>query len=566
LIETLRLENLAVVDQAELDFGPGLNVLTGETGAGKSLVLGALALLAGGRASADAIRSGCEQAVVEAVFRTEALPDLERALAERGLDAEDHELVVRRTLTRSGRSRAQVAGQRVPVGTLGQLFADRLEVSSQHDSQALRRPEVHGMLLDRAGGLLKLRKRVSEGYGALRELGAEIDRLRTDAQERARRRDFLAFQVREIDEAELDPEEVTRLEAERGRLAHAERLREEGALALAALAGDPLEADAPAAADRVADAAGRLEALARLDGQLDGLATRLGALREELRDAALELERYLDGVESDPGRLEWIEARLHRIEQLQHKYGPDVAAVLDFRRQAAAELARVEGADARVETLEAECREQAERLASDARDLSDGRARAARRVSRDVQRALRELAMPRAVFAVELVPVAAPEGCPCGPSGAEQAELRFSANPGEPPQPLRRVASGGELSRTVLALRQAIRDADSGMVIVFDEVDAGIGGRAADRVGRTLSELAARHQVLCITHLPQIAARADVHLRVQKQDRRGRTLARIERVEGAERVEEIARMAGGESIAEATRDHARALLGPRATS
>jgi DNA repair protein RecN (Recombination protein N) len=316
----------------------------------------------------------------------------------------------------------------------------------------------------------------------------------------------------------------------------------------------------------VADAAGRLEALARLDGQLDGLATRLGALREELRDAALELERYLDGVESDPGRLEWIEARLHRIEQLQHKYGPDVAAVLDFRRQAAAELARVEGADARVETLEAECREQAERLASDARDLSDGRARAARRVSRDVQRALRELAMPRAVFAVELVPVAAPEGCPCGPSGAEQAELRFSANPGEPPQPLRRVASGGELSRTVLALRQAIRDADSGMVIVFDEVDAGIGGRAADRVGRTLSELAARHQVLCITHLPQIAARADVHLRVQKQDRRGRTLARIERVEGAERVEEIARMAGGESIAEATRDHARALLGPRATS
>jgi DNA repair protein RecN (Recombination protein N) len=559
VIETLRLENLAIVERAELEFGPGLNVLTGETGAGKSIVLGALALLAGRRASADEIRAGCDSAAVEAVFRTEGLPDLEEDLARRGLEADAHELVVRRTLSRSGRSRAQVAGQLVPLTTLAELFAGRLEISSQHDSQMLRRPELHGLLLDRAGGLLELRRGVARGYTELRGMDAELAQLRAETAERARRRDFLAFQIREIDEAALDADEEQRLRGERARLVHAERLRGEGGAALGALTGEPL-----GAADLVGDATRRLAVLAQLDPALEELGGRLVSAREELREAALDLERYLDSIESDPERLEALEERLHRIEQLQRKYGAGVGEVLRYRERAAAELAGAEGADARMAELESARAARAADLARDAEALSRGREGAAERLGREVESALRELGMPRARFAVELTPAEAPEGVPCAAGGRELPEFRFSANAGEPPRALRKVASGGELSRTLLALKQAVRDAEAGMVLVFDEVDAGIGGRAADRVGRRLADLAGRHQVLCITHLPQIAARADVHLCVSKAGRAGRTATRIQRVEGADRVEEIARMAGGEAIGDATRAHARALLGPRA--
>ncbi len=560
MIETLRLENLAIVERAQLEFGPGLNVLTGETGAGKSIVLGALTLLAGRRASAEEIRSGCESAAVEAVFRTERLPDLEEELARRGLEADAHELVVRRTLSRSGRGRAQVAGQLVPLAALAELFTGRLEISSQHDSQTLRRPELHGLLLDQAGGLLELRARVAGGYAELRALDAEIEGLRAERAERARRRDFLEFQVGEIDAAELAPDEEQRLREQRSRLRHAGRLRSEGAAALAALAGDPL-----GAADLVGDAARRLEALGELDPALADLAARLASAREEVREAAVDLERYVDGIEADPARLESLEARLHRIEQLERKYGSTIQDVLAHRERAAAELAGTEGEDRRAAALESERAERAARLERDAAALGAGRARASRRLARAVESGLRELGMPRAHFAVALATADPPQGLPCGPGGRELPEFRFSANPGEPLRALRRVASGGELSRTVLALKQAVRGAQTGMVLVFDEVDAGIGGRAADRVGRRLAELAGHHQVLCITHLPQIAARADVHLRVTKQQSRaGRTSTRISQVQGSERVEEIARMAGGEAVADATREHARALLGPRA--
>ncbi len=561
MIETLRLENLAIVERAELEFGAGLNVLTGETGAGKSIVLGALSLLAGQRASVEMIRAGSPQAVVEAVFRTEGLPDLEAELEARGIEVEGHELIVRRTLARSGRSRAQVSGQLVPVSTLAELFAGRLEISSQHDSQALRRPETQGLILDRAGGLLDQRRKVSEGYERLRAVEAERAALGEARAERERQRDFLRFQIEEIEAAELDAEAIEALTAERARLAHAERLGEDGRAALAALAGDPLDPELPGAGDRVAEAERRLQGLLRFDASLAELAARVSGAREELRDAAMELERYLTGVEADPARLEAAEARLHHVQQLQRKYGGSVEEVLRFRDRAMAELAGAKDADEREQLLGAEAQRLRARLERDARALSEARARAAGKLARAVQGALRELAMPRACFEVELTPVAPPGDLPCGPAGCESTELRLAANPGEPPRALSRVASGGELSRTFLALKQAARDAEAGMVLVFDEVDAGIGGRAADRVGRSLAELAAAHQVLCITHLPQVAARAALHLSVSKLSRRGRTGVRLARVEGSERVEEIARMAGGEVVAEATREHARALLG-----
>ena len=563
MIETLRIENVAIVDRAELEFGAGLNVLTGETGAGKSIVLGALALLAGARASGEVIREGAEEAVVEAVFRTQRLPELEAELAARGIAVVDHELIVRRSVTRGGRSRAQIGGQLVPVATLAELFAGRLEISSQHGSQSLLRADSHGWLLDRSAGLLPQREGVSAGHARLRAQGRELAALRAAASDRERRRDLLAHQVEEIDAARLEAGEVLRLCADRSRLAHAERLREEGAAAAGLLAGDPLRAEDANAADLLADAARRLGALERLDPALAPLAARLRAALEELRDAAGELERYVDAAESDPARLAWVEERLHRVEQLQRKYGASVEEVLRARDAAACELAEALDAGEREAALRKEREATVQRVAEDAAALTAARSQAARRLARAVQASLRELGMPEARFGVALEPLPREDDLPCGPSGAEAPEFLFSANAGEPPRALRKVASGGELSRLLLAVTGATRGAGAGMVLVFDEVDAGVGGRAADRVGRRLAELAGHHQVLCITHLPQIAAFAELHFRVEKRTSAGRTLVRLAPVEGAERVEEIARMAGGESVGEATRRHARELLATR---
>ena len=564
MIETLRIEGMAIVDRIELEFGPGLNVLTGETGAGKSIVLGSLALLAGARASAQTVREGCDEAAVEAVFETARLADLEEELAARGIETDEHELVVRRTVSRSGRSRARLAGQLVPVSTLAEIFAGRLEISSQHDSQALLRPEVHGRLLDRTGGLEPLRARVGEGFAALRALDEDLAGLRAASRERARQQDFLAFQVSEIDAARLDTDEIAALRSERSRLAHAGRLQEEGALALGALTGDPQGADAASVADLLSGVVRRLDGLRKLDPGLSDLVARLAGVRDELRDAALDLERHFSGIEADPSRLAAAEERLHQVEQLQRKYGATVEEVLRFRERAAGELAGIESAEERETEVLAERERRSALLAADAERLSTGRAKAAGRLAKAVRGPLRELAMPQGRFAVALEPLDSPDGMPCGPNGAEAPAFQFSAEAEGELRPLRAVASGGELSRVFLALKQSLRESDAGMVLVFDEVDSGIGGRVADRVGRRLAELAGHHQVLCITHLPQIAAFAQTHFHVEKRERGGRARTRIARVEGADRVLEIARMAGGESVGEATLEHARELLASRA--
>ena len=279
-----------------------------------------------------------------------------------------------------------------------------------------------------------------------------------------------------------------------------------------------------------------------------------------LIEACAELERYAEAIEADPARLAALEERLDRLERLRRKYGDDEDAILAFRDRAAAELAAVAGADARLGELEAERADRAKRVERAAAELSRGRRKAAVDMAEAVRAGLARLAMPEACFEVALEPVAAEEGLPCGGSGAEAAELRFSANPGEPPRALRRVASGGELSRVFLALKNVLRRAGAGTALVFDEVDAGVGGGVADRIGAVLAELAGAHQVLCITHLPQIAARADTHFRIAKTTRAGRTHASLERLDESARLDEVARMAGGETISEATRHHARALL------
>jgi len=560
MIELLRIEQLALVDRVELEFGPGLNVVTGETGAGKSVVLGALGLLAGARTSAGAIREGADQAVVEAVFRTDRLPELEAELAKRGLPIDDHELVVRRTVTRSGRSRAQVGGCLVPLSTLAELFAGRIEISSQHQSQALLRPEIQSRVLDEFGGLRERCARLRSGVSALRAQAEEIEHLRGDAEERARRDDFLAFQVGEIDDARLDVDEVERVSAEHGRLVHAERLRSETYGAVARLSGDPARVDAASAADLVGEVARVVEELAGLDATLAPLAERLWVTQTDLGDAAAELERYAAAVEADPARLTWLEERIAQIERLRRKYGATTEEILAYRDRAARDLASLAGSDDRLRKLESEREAEFSRVAREAASLGKGRRRAAKKLAALVEEALAELAMPAARFEVVFQPVEPTPGIPCGSNGAEAPELRFSANAGESPRPLRQVASGGEISRVFLALKNVLRRADAGMVLVFDEVDAAIGGRVADRVGAALGELGGDHQVLCITHLPQIAARGQRHFRVAKFEAGGRTEIAVDLLDPERRVEEIARMAGGEVISEATRRHARSLL------
>lgn len=572
MIESLRIERIAIVEEAELEFGEGLNVLTGETGAGKSIVLGALSLLVGARASAESVRDGADEGAIEAIFRTDCHPDVEQELCERGLDPEDHELVVRRTVSRAGRSRARVAGQLVPVSTLADVFAGRIEISSQHSSQALRRAESHGWLLDAAGDLLTLRASLAEEVGALRALDAEIGVLQKAAAERLQRRDFLAFQIGEIEEAGLDAEEVAGLATERARLSHAGRLREDGSQALRSLVGDPAEGEAQGAADRVGAAAKTIDLLAGLDPSLEEWAERLNGLEADLRDLSADLERYLDHVEADPSRQGAVEQRLAQVEQLQRKYGKGVQDVLATRDRLAQELSTLDGADDRARALLEGRAGRITALGKLAAKLSAGRKKAAGRLSKQVEKSLEGLAMPDARFRVGLEPLAPPAAgsdsadesggtsLPCGPAGAESPEFRFAANPGEPLRSLQRVASGGELSRVFLAVKNALRKTGLGMVLVFDEVDAGIGGRVAERVGRALAELAAHHQVICITHLPQIAAFADVHFRVHKAEHGGRTRTHVARIDGDERVDEIARMAGGETVTEATREHAQSLI------
>lgn len=568
MIELLRIENLALVESVELEFGAGLNVLTGETGAGKSIVLSALALLAGGRAGADALRSGAAEGSVEAIFRMDGHQDVARDLATRGLVAETaseteeaSELIVRRTLQPGGRGRARVGGQLVPVATLAEVFGGQLEISSQHGSQALRHADTHMLALDAYANKTSLREIVGREVARIGELDREIRALRTAEEDRARRLDFLEYQRQELEQEDLDPASIAALEAEHRRLTHAERLADDLALVSTALSGD--DGETTSADQAVASARRALSSARRMDPDLAPLAERLEALESELQDVAVRAADYLAELEIDPARLAVVEERIARLEKLRRKYGQSAVEMGAQREAIVREIETLTGADARIRELEVERARRVAAANESATQLSRARAQAGKKLAKAVEAELGDLAMAGARFSVAFEPWTPDERSPgleTGASGRERPQFLFSANAGEEPRPIQRVASGGELSRLFLAIKNSLRRADRNMVIVFDEVDAGIGGAVAERVGRVLAELATEHQVLCITHLPQIAAFADRHFVVQKEQAGGRTRTRVARVEGDARIEELARMAGGERVTDVTRQHARSLL------
>ncbi len=561
MIRELRVQNLALIDELELELEPGLNVITGETGAGKSVLLGAIAALSGRRVSSESVRSGADAATVEALF--EGQPLLARA-RELGLASrDDSELLVVRRVSREGRGKVQVNGRLSTVSLLAELLADALEVVSQGEHLRLLRPEVQARLLDEYGELGPRVEQVRTLYAGWYALTREIHSRRASMQERARREDQLRFELEQIESVAPEPGELDALETEHARLAHVDHLTQETGAALELLEGDP----GPGARERLAQAQAHLRTALELDRSLSDTAESLERARLELDEASSGLERYLASLDADPAHLARVEMRLAELRRLQARYGPSVEEILAYRDRIRDEIEQLGGGEARTAELESEQAERAQALGAAAGQLEKARRQVAAELAAHMQRELQGLDLRRAAFSVALEPLSAKtqEGweAPCAPQGRERPSFWLAPNPGEEPRRLRDAASGGELARLLLALRNVLREADSDPgVLLFDEIDAGVSGRTAHRIGERLRALGARHQhqVICITHLPQIAALAETHYQVGKRVRGGRTLTWVKRVDGEARVDEIARMLAGGRVTPAARSHAKELI------
>src|SRR5712692_3226913 len=553
MLRELRIRNFAVIESVTAPFGPGLNVLSGETGAGKSMLIDAILLVRGARAQTDVIRTDAETATVEAVFDAEPRGPVADVLDEAGLALEDGQLVVRRELARGGRHRAFVNDSPVTVALLERLGDHLVEVHGQHEHQLLLEPARQLELLDRFADAEDLRERVASLVAKYRAAREAVERTRAAERDRAQREDQLRFQVSELDGARLRPGEEEELRGERRRAQHAERLLA-GIVEAAALLAD----DEGSAAARIHRAARLLTDLGRLDPAFTGPVETLDAAAIQLDEALARIRALRDAVSVEPGRLEAVDERLDALTRLKRKYGDTEQAMLAFRDRAAAELDRLgrhEEILAEQERLLAELHAE---LAEAADELSERRRAAGERLAPQAERELRALGMERAVFRIALERGALDD---VSPRGLDRAEFRLSTNPGEELRPLARVASGGELSRAMLALKTVLAKADRVPTMVFDEVDAGIGGRVAAVVAQKLAGAAEGRQVLCVTHLAPIAARAHHHLRVAKSVRAGRTRVSAELLAGEARVEEVARMLGGARVTDTARGHARELLG-----
>lgn len=559
MLSYLRIRDLALIESIEIAPRTGLVVLTGETGAGKSILLDGLALLAGQRATLDQVRDGADEAVVEGVFEVGERPDVWELLHAEGLEEEEHALVVRRTLSSRG-SRVHVNDRVVTVTTL-RKFGDLLvDLAGQHESQSLLSPAVHLRMLDRFGGLEGQRREVAACHDLAVELHEQLRSLRADDRDRTQRADYLRFQIEEISSADLSAEEEAELAAERQRLRHGEELAAAAAEALELLweREDSAVAILARAASRLAEIE-RLDPSARLGGE--GLADS----RYTVEEIARSLQRYADDLGTDPERLSWVEQRLAAIDSLRRKYGDSVAAILQRAEEAQAELDAIDNRDEEIERLTARLRTAVGEYDGAASRLSASRAEAARALEARIAAELDGLGMEAARFVVRLRPGEADSDgyLPPGATrrGYETVEFELAANPGESPRPLQRVASGGELSRVMLALKLAELGEAPPQTLVFDEIDAGIGGgRVAERLGERLAALGARHQVLVVTHLPQIAARAGSHFRVSKRRDGDRARVAVDLLDDDARVEELARMLGGVEVTESVRQHARDLL------
>ena len=554
LIE-LRIRNFAIIESLTLPLARGFNVLSGETGAGKSIIVGALGLLLGERASADVIRTGAERATVEGVFDISDRDEIRALLDDRGIDVEEPTVVLKREVA-VGRARAWINGTTVNAGLLAEVGRLLVNLHGQHEAQTLLDPEAQRRILDAFAGAIEqaaVVRRAHEELGAIIREIAELTRRRADAERRA---DYLRHVAREIGDATLVAGEDTRLEDEARRLENADELR-----GLAAAIAGALDGDEDTVLQRLSAIARPLGSIQRIDPSLARLQESYDSAYYALEALARELAEYEASVELDPSRLEDVRRRRDLLFRLTKKYGGTVDDVIRTGEEARAELDLVDTAGLDIRQLELREREVRERLSEAARALTIRREAGAERLARAVDEVLPELGMPDGHIDVTLQPLSEIGAC-----GAENVEFRVSLNIGHDARPLARVASGGELSRVMLALKTILARLDHVPTLVFDEVDAGIGGRVGLQVGETLRRVAAYHQVFAITHLPQIAARAHHHIVVSKGARGGVTTADVTVVQTDDRVAEIARMLGGDPDSAVSRAHARELLENAGTS
>jgi DNA repair protein RecN (Recombination protein N) len=557
MLDRLTVRDLAVIERAEFALGAGLNAVTGETGAGKSLIVQAVSLLVGGKADADVVREGASVAVVEGEFHLAGDPARRVAelLREWDFEFDGETLIVRREVSSAGRSRAAVNQSPVTLAALKRLGEALADLHGQHEHQSLLKPEAGLLMLDRLAGLEPERARYGESLAAWREASAELERLEASLATFAERSDYLRHAARELDDAKLVAGQEEELQRESARLAHADRLLELTGEALARLSEGP----APAT-DALAGAEHALEQAAALDPGIEELLPVLRDARIAAAETARALAAYAEGLEADPAALESIEARRDLIARLTRKYRRDVPALIEWRDQIAQELAVGDDATGTLERGREQVATARKALAAAGRALSRKRVTAAAEWGPRISRELKPLGLAQARIEFAVEGLADADERPAA-HGMDEVSLRFTANPGESPRPLQRIASGGELSRVMLALKSVLQEQDRVDLLLFDEVDSGIGGAVAQAVGERLRRLSRHRQVICVTHLPMIAALAAHHLRVTKHVTGGRTVARVDPVDGEARVAELARMLAGERVTDTTRRQARELLG-----
>lgn len=569
MLATLRVRHFVLIDELEVSFGTGLNVLTGETGAGKSIVVDAIGLVLGNRASPDLVRAGEEEAEVEALFEVAADNPLVPRLVESGVPF-DGELVIRRTVAQSGRSRAYLNGKLTTAAELSAVAPLLIDIASQHESVSLTDPATHVAYLDTFARLAGERAAVEQEVDSLLEKVAEARTLAEQAKTRVEREAFLRFQLQAIDEVNPRPGEGEELARERTKLRHGTKLQ--GTVQRATLRLS--EGEAPLL-DDLARVTSELRSVAELDEALAEAATSLDNARTEVEEAARFLSRYLDGLEIDPSRLEEVEARLFALQKLERQHGPTLEDVLENRDKLLAQLTELEGAEGAVDAARRACAEHHQKASKMAKELSKKRVLAADTLAQAITRELSALGMGAAKVEVAVQPLGrAPgttggqaedpflvvEGARLSRDGIDRVEFLIAPNKGTPPKPLRKVASGGELSRALLALKRVLAEGAPAGTYIFDEVDTGVGGQIAERIGRALADVARHRQVICITHLAPIAAFGQSHFVIEKDLEGSVTKSRIRPVVGKARVLEVARMLSGAKVTDAAKKAAAEMI------
>jgi DNA repair protein RecN (Recombination protein N) len=565
----MRIRSLGVIDDAVVELSPGFTAVTGETGAGKTMVVTSLGLLLGGRADPALVRIGAKNAVVEGRIALPAGGTAVVRAEEAGAELDDGALLISRTVSAEGRSRAHLGGRSVPVGVLAELADELVAVHGQTDQQGLLKLSRQRQALDRYAGdavAVPLAK-YTGAYRRLRAISAELDEITTRARERAQEADMLRFGLDEIAAVEPRAGEDVELAAEAERLGHAEALASAATAAHAALAGNPEDPEGIDATTLVAGAHRALEAVRSHDSALAALSARIGEIGILLGDVAGELAGYADDLDADPLRLAAVEERRASLTQLTRKYGEDINAVLAWAERSAARLTELDGDDERLDELTGERDALRSELGGLAQALTDARTEAAERFAAAVTAELASLAMPHARVSFEIRQTDDPEGVEVagrtvayGPAGVDEVELLLAPHPGAPPRPIAKGASGGELSRVMLAVEVVFAGTDPVPTYLFDEVDAGVGGKAAVEIGRRLARLAKTAQVVVVTHLPQVAAFADRQLLVEKTNDGSVTRSGVKVLEGEDRIRELSRMLAGQEDSQTARAHAEELL------